>query len=119
AFPYFGAEAPRDFATTRHPDVLMRHVPVREIRLAGGGTALVATVFDLTCANYGLDRGFGGEHVARHFDDDEPFTPAWAEHITGVPRDRIIQVAREFAANAEKTEGKSMVILGAGLNHWY
>jgi nitrate reductase alpha subunit len=28
-------------------------------------------------------------------------------------------VAREFATNAEKTKGKSMVILGAGLNHWY
>jgi nitrate reductase alpha subunit len=35
------------------------------------------------------------------------------------PRDAIITVAREFAANAEKTNGKSMVILGAGLNHWY
>ncbi|WP_330447919.1 molybdopterin-dependent oxidoreductase (plasmid) [Paracoccus marcusii] len=32
---------------------------------------------------------------------------------------KIIAVAREFASNAEKTNGKSMVILGAGLNHWY
>ena len=24
-----------------------------------------------------------------------------------------------FASNAEKTNGRSMVILGAGLNHWY
>ena len=31
----------------------------------------------------------------------------------------IIHVAREFATNAEKTNGRSMVILGAGLNHWY
>ncbi|HEX6073258.1 MAG TPA: nitrate reductase subunit alpha, partial [Sphingomicrobium sp.] len=30
-----------------------------------------------------------------------------------------IQVAREFASNAEITKGRSMVILGAGLNHWY
>ncbi len=44
---------------------------------------------------------------------------AWAEAITGVPRERIIAVAREFANNAEQTKGKSMVILGAGLNHWY
>ncbi|OJU12072.1 MAG: nitrate reductase subunit alpha, partial [Alphaproteobacteria bacterium 64-11] len=28
-------------------------------------------------------------------------------------------VARAFARNAEKTGGKSMVILGAGINHWY
>jgi len=48
-----------------------------------------------------------------------PYTPAWAEQITGVPREHIISVAREFAENAEKTNGKSMVILGAGLNHWY
>src|SRR3546814_16487757 len=36
-----------------------------------------------------------------------------------VPRQAIIQVAREFADTAEKTSGRSMVILGAGLNHWY
>ena len=36
-----------------------------------------------------------------------------------MPRDQIIQVAREFARNAEKTNGRSMVIIGAGMNHWY
>ena len=46
-------------------------------------------------------------------------TPAWAERVTGVPREQIIHVARMFASNAEKTNGRSMVILGAGLNHWY
>jgi nitrate reductase / nitrite oxidoreductase, alpha subunit len=81
--------------------------------------ALVATVFDLFCANYGVDRGFGGENVAGSYDDDVPFTPAWARRSPGVPRQAIIQVAREFAANAETTKGRSMVILGAGLNHWY
>ena len=49
----------------------------------------------------------------------EPYTPAWAEKITGVPRDQIIQVAREFARNAEKTNGRSMIIIGAAMNHWY
>ena len=48
-----------------------------------------------------------------------PYTPAWAEKITGVPRDQIITVAREFALNAEKTKGRSMVIIGAAMNHWY
>jgi nitrate reductase alpha subunit len=28
-------------------------------------------------------------------------------------------VAREFATNAEKTSGRSMVIIGAAMNHWY
>ena len=71
-------------------------------------------MFDLLCANYGLDRGLGGDNVAKDYDEDEPYTPAWAENITGVPRDHIIHVAREFATNAEKTNGRSMVILGAG-----
>jgi nitrate reductase alpha subunit len=98
--------------------VLNRRVPVREIRLKEG-KAYVASVFDLLCANYGLDRGLGGKNVATDYADDVPYTPAWAEKITGVPADDIIAVAREFAGNAEQTNGKSMVILGAGLNHWY
>ena len=83
------------------------------------GEVLVASVFDLFTANYGVDRGFGGAHVAASYDDFEPYTPAWAEKISGVPRAQIITVAREFAKNAEKTRGRSMIIVGAGLNHWY
>jgi nitrate reductase alpha subunit len=119
AFPYFGAEAPHDFVATEHDEVLLRNVPVKQVKLADGNSCPVATVFDLFCANYGVDRGFGGSNVAKSYDDDLPFTPAWGEKVTGVPRQAIIQVAREFAANAEITEGRSMVILGAGLNHWY
>ncbi|MBL4807349.1 MAG: nitrate reductase subunit alpha [Rhodobacteraceae bacterium] len=117
-FPYFGSAASDNFVKCEHPDVLTRNIPVKKITV-NGGEVLVATVFDLFCANYGLDRGLGGEWVSKDYDDDLPFTPAWAEKITGVPRDQIIQVAREFAANAEQTNGKSMIILGAGLNHWY
>ncbi|PHR25606.1 MAG: nitrate reductase subunit alpha [Hoeflea sp.] len=118
-FPYFGGAATNGFEVCDHPDVLTRNVPVKKIRLANGKIAMVATVFDLFCANYSLDRGLGGGNVARSYDDDVPFTPAWAEKITGVRRDKIIQVAREFADNAEKTNGKSMVIIGAAMNHWY
>ena len=106
------------FAGTDHPSVLDRKVPVKTVKLADG-EALVATVFDLFVANYGVDRGFGGKHVARSYDDNVPYTPAWAEKITGVPRDQIITVAREFARNAEKTNGRSMVIIGAAMNHWF
>jgi len=118
-FPYFGGAATNGFEVCDHPDVLTRNVPVRKIKLANGKMAMVATVFDLFCANYSLDRGLGGSNVASSYDDDVPFTPAWAEKITGVRRDKIIQVAREFADNAEKTNGKSMVIIGAAMNHWY
>ncbi len=48
-----------------------------------------------------------------------PDTPAWQERITGVPREQIITIARQFADNADKTHGKSMVIIGAAMNHWY
>ncbi|MET3528667.1 nitrate reductase subunit alpha [Phenylobacterium koreense] len=117
-FPYFGGDAPATFVATDHPDVLTRNVPARRMALKDG-EALVATVFDLFCANYGLDRGFGGQNVAQSYDDDAPFTPAWAERVTGTPREAIISVARQFAENAEKTKGRSMVIVGAGINHWY
>jgi nitrate reductase alpha subunit len=117
-FPYFGSgpQSPY-FTSTPHGDVLRRNVPVKRLKLKDG-EALVATVHDLIVAHYGVDQGLGGE-AAASFDDDVPFTPAWAETITGVPRDQIIATARDFANNAEKTHGKSMVILGAGLNHWY
>jgi nitrate reductase / nitrite oxidoreductase, alpha subunit len=118
AFPYFGNREHDHFTGTDHPSILVRKVPARRVKL-NDGEALVATVYDLFVANYGIDRGFGGEHVARSYDENVPYTPAWAERITGVPRDQIITVAREFARNAEKTRGRSMVIIGAAMNHWF
>lgn len=118
-FPYFGDMASNDFVVDDRGKILTRNVPVKRITLADGQQVLVATVFDLMCANYSLDRGLGGDHVASEYDQDIPFTPAWAEKITGVRSDKIIQVAREFADNAEKTEGRSMIIIGAAMNHWY
>ena len=118
-FPYFGGAATEAFSTgDARPDVLTRNVPVKRVRTAEG-EVLVATVFDLFCANYGLDRGLGGDWVAASYDEDVPGTPKWAEKITGVPADRIVHVAREFADTAEKTRGRAMVIIGAAMNHWY
>lgn len=118
AFPYFGSVAPDAFVATDHDNVQMRNVPVKELSLNGGRT-LVASVFDLMLANYGFDRDANGNIAAADYEADAPFTPGWAERVCGVPGSAIVQVAREFATNAEKTEGRSMVILGAGLNHWY
>jgi nitrate reductase alpha subunit len=36
-----------------------------------------------------------------------------------VPAYLIEKIAREFADTAHKTHGRSMIILGAGVNHWY
>ncbi|MBN8994963.1 MAG: nitrate reductase subunit alpha [Rhizobiales bacterium] len=118
-FPYFGGRASEHFVATEHGEILGRNVPVRTIAVADGTAIKVATVHDLMMASYGIDRGFGGGNVAASYDDDVPFTPAWAERITGVKREAIITVAREFATNAEKTNGRSMIIIGAGMNHWY
>ncbi|MGN2391850.1 nitrate reductase subunit alpha [Pelomicrobium sp. G1] len=118
AFPYFGGRPHEHFPHNPNDEVLLRNLPAKRVELAGG-EALVATVYDLMMANYGLDRGLGGDNVATSYDDDVPYTPAWQERITGIPRDRVIQVAREFADNADKTRGKSMIIIGAAMNHWY
>ena len=118
-FPYFGGQAVGQFATdATHPEVLARNIAVKTVKTAEGDIK-VATVFDLFCANYGLDQGLGGDWVTTDFAEDIPGTPKWAEKITGVSADKIIHVAREFAGNAEKTNGKSMIIIGAGMNHWF
>ncbi|MGO4562588.1 nitrate reductase subunit alpha [Rhizobiales bacterium 3FA27D7] len=118
AFPYFGGTPhPHFTGNDQGGDVLVRNVPVRRIKLADG-ESYVASVFDLLCANYGLDRGLGGD-CAKSFDDNVPYTPAWQEMITGVSAAHAIDVARGFAKNADKTKGRSMVIIGAGMNHWY
>ncbi|MBO1110354.1 nitrate reductase subunit alpha [Bordetella petrii] len=118
AFPYFGGRQHDYFQGTDHAEVLERNMAVRRLQTTEG-EVLAVTVYDLLMANYGLDRGLGGANVAASYDDDVPYTPAWQERITGVKRDDVITVARQFALNADKTQGKSMVILGAGLNHWY
>jgi nitrate reductase alpha subunit len=120
AFPYF-ANKEHDqaiFAHTDHDSILNRKVPVKTLQLAQGEVKAV-TVYDLMLANYGLDRGLDDDQVAQSYDDDIPYTPAWQEKITGVDRAQIIQIAREFADTADKTRGRSMVILGAAINHWY
>ena len=102
--------------------IQVRKVPAKRITLADGSSVLVATVFDLLAANYGIDRGvaeFASDTVASDYMQDIPYTPKWQEKHTGVKAEMVIQVAREFAQNAHQTHGKSMVIVGAGLNHWY
>ncbi len=117
-FPYFGNNKHDFFTGTDHAAILSRNVPVKTVPLKDG-EAYVTTVFDLFVANYGLDRGLGGDNVATSYDEDIPYTPKWQERITGVPAEQVITVARAFAQNADKTKGRSMIIVGAGINHWY
>ncbi|NJP94262.1 nitrate reductase subunit alpha [Nonomuraea sp. FMUSA5-5] len=104
-----------DEGATEGGSSMRRGVPVTEV-----GGKLVTTVFDLLMAQYGVARdGLPGEWAAGYDDAAQPYTPAWAEEITSVPASTIARIAREFARNAEVTEGRSMIAMGAGTNHWF
>ncbi|MGB0989090.1 MAG: molybdopterin-dependent oxidoreductase, partial [Pseudoalteromonas spongiae] len=120
AFPHFAANNTNSAWTgCDQEEIQVRNVPSKTITGADGKEYLVATVYDLMMANYGIDRGLGGGNVATSYDDDIPGTPAWQEKITGLDRSKVIKIAREFADTADKTKGKSMIIVGAAMNHWY
>jgi nitrate reductase alpha subunit len=109
-FPHF---------TPEDGDALVRKVPVRKLRLVSGDEVFVTSVFDLQVAQYGINRGLGDATASDYADVTVPYTPAWAAKVTGVPAADLERTGREFADNASKTRGKSMVILGAAINHWY
>nr|WP_245974731.1 nitrate reductase subunit alpha [Thermomonospora umbrina] len=95
--------------------VLRRGVPVRKV-----GGHVVTTVYDLMLAQYGVRRdGLPGTWPSGYDDASQPYTPAWQEALTGVPARAAARIGREFAANAEETGGRSMIIMGAGVNHWF
>jgi nitrate reductase alpha subunit len=98
---------------------LTRGVPAKRVETASGETVLVATVYDLLMAQYGVPRGLGGQYPADENDADAPYTPAWSEKYTGMGRDVLIRFAREWGRTAELTRGKCLIIIGAGVNHWY
>ena len=92
-----------------------RGVPVRRV-----GDRLVTTVYDLMLAQYGVARpGLPGRWPTGYDDVEAPYTPAWQEDITTVPAEQVTRIAREFARNAVDTDGRSMILMGAGTNHWY
>ncbi|MCK0116215.1 nitrate reductase subunit alpha [Isoptericola sp. S6320L] len=97
--------------------VVVRGVPVRRV-----GGHLVTTVFDLLLAQYGVDRpglDLPGTWPSGYDDASTPGTPAWQEEITGVPAPAAERIGREFAQNAVDSDGRSMIIMGAGANQWF
>ncbi|HMA47897.1 MAG TPA: molybdopterin-dependent oxidoreductase, partial [Frankiaceae bacterium] len=106
---------PRFDAADGRGAVLRRGVPARRV-----GDRLVTTVFDLVLAQYGVGRaGLPGTWPAGYGDATAPCTPAWQEEITSVPAAAAVRVAREFARTAEDSGGRSMIVMGAGTNHWF
>lgn len=108
-FPYFGPDNDKK--------ILKRGVPIKKIQ--GKDTEhYVTTVFDLILAQSGVNRGLSGDYP-QNYDDKTPYTPAWQEEITGVDRKLAAQIAREFAQNAVDSKGRSMIVMGSGINHWF
>ncbi len=97
----------------------LRGVPIRFIETAQGEKIPVATVYDLIMAQYGVDRDLPGDYPKDYSDKGAAHTPAWQEIFTGMDAKTVIQFAREWANTAEATKGKCMIIIGAGINHWY
>lgn len=99
--------------------IFKRTIPARKIQLADGTERFAATVYDLMMSQYGIDR-LGSDIEGKGYNDAASrYTPAWQEAITGVKPSVVIQIAREFAQNSLDTGGRSMIIMGAGINHWF
>ncbi len=96
----------------------LRGVPVKYVETAQGKVA-VTTVFDLIMAQYGVGRGLAGDYPKDYQDADAAYTPVWQEVFTGIDHKTVLQFAREWAKTADVTKGKCMIIIGAGINHWY
>ncbi|QDI92143.1 nitrate reductase subunit alpha [Salicibibacter halophilus] len=109
-FPYFA---------TKQGNIVQRGIPVKHVQDKDGNRKKVTTVYDLMMAHMGVSRGIPGDDAAHYDDPDHPYTPAWQESLTGVNQTQAAQVAREFADNAARTKGKSMIAMGGGTNHWF
>lgn len=95
--------------------VLSRGVPAVRV-----GDELVTTVYDLLLAQYGVEReGLPGNWPTGYDDAESVATPAWQEVHTGVPAAAAERIGREFAQNAADSKGRSQIIMGAGVNHYY
>ncbi|MEF7437057.1 nitrate reductase subunit alpha [Paenibacillus lautus] len=109
-FPFFDNRANGTFK---------RQIPAKKIQLADGTERLVATVYDLMLSQYGIGQADSGLAASGYEDAEFDYTPAWQENITGVKASVVVQIAREFAQNSLDTGGRSMIIMGAGINHWF
>ncbi|WHI59406.1 nitrate reductase subunit alpha [Mammaliicoccus lentus] len=109
-FPYFDNEG---------NGIFERPILVKEIENQNGEKIYVSTIYDLMASQYGIRR-FNHPLEATGYDDENSlYSPKWQEKITGLKSSVVVQIAREFAQNAIDTEGRSMIIMGAGINHWF
>ncbi|WP_371811495.1 nitrate reductase subunit alpha [Sporosarcina sp. Te-1] len=107
------------FFDNRGNGTFKRSIPAMKVTCGDGSEKLVATVYDVMTSQYGIQRS-GSQWDAKGYDDASSiYTPAWQEKVTSVKPELVIQIAREFAQNSLDTGGRSMIIMGAGINHWF
>lgn len=99
--------------------VFKRVIPAMKVTLADGTERYAATVYDLMMSQYGVARTDSPYNAKDYYDETSHYTPAWQEKVTSVKASIVIQIAREFAQNSIDTGGRSMIIMGAGINHWF
>ncbi|WP_301421168.1 nitrate reductase subunit alpha [Mammaliicoccus lentus] len=109
-FPYFDNEG---------NGIFERPILVKEIENQNGEKIYVSTIYDLMASQYGIKRFNHPLEATGYEDENSLYSPKWQEKITGVKSSVVVQIAREFAQNAIDTEGRSMIIMGAGINHWF
>ncbi|MBX7259665.1 MAG: molybdopterin-dependent oxidoreductase, partial [Candidatus Hydrogenedentes bacterium] len=107
-----------DFSQSTNDKPVRRSVPARRVETIDG-PVWVTTAFDLMLAQHGVSSGQPGEWPSSYEDDTQPYTPAWQEQFTGINGSVVVNFARQWAQTAERTHGKCMIIIGAGVNHWY
>ncbi|MEB7464154.1 nitrate reductase subunit alpha [Mammaliicoccus sciuri] len=109
-FPYFDNEG---------NGIFERPIIVKEIENKDGETIYIATIYDLMTSQYGVRRLNHPLEATSYEDENSMYSPKCQEKVTGVKSSIVTQVAREFAQNAVDTNGRSMIIMGAGINHWF
>lgn len=118
--PRFDLDADPDDVNGTGPigaGIITRGVPYRVV-----DGHKVTTVFDVMLAHYGVPRpdlDLPGQWPTDFHDATSPGTPAWQEELTGVPANAAIRIGREFAQNAVDSKGRSQIIMGAGVNHYF
>ena len=96
---------------------MRRGVPARRV-----GGRLVTTVFDLAAraVRRRSARACPASWPAGYDDAAEPYTPAWQEAAhrrRRRPRRRASRASSR--ATPSVTDGRSMIVMGAGTNHWF
>lgn len=109
-FPYFDNDG---------NGIFERPIIVKEIENKDGETIYIATIYELMTSQYGVRRLNHPLEASSYEDENSMYSPKWQEKVTGVKSSIVTQVAREFAQNAVDTNGRSMIIMGAGINHWF